>query len=207
MINVTAQSNRGLLLYVLLLLPLVCPGAAEPYGPAATVAGFHGKLLEVMQRAEELGYQGRYRELQPFVNGGFDIPLIAGVILGRHRQQLSETQRAEFIDLFSRYSTATYASRFNGYSGETFREIARKPLRRGRILIRSELQRPDDEPVSLDYVLHEKQGKWYIISVSANGVNDLSLKRAEYAAVINEKGYNGLVAEILSKIEGMEKKQ
>jgi hypothetical protein len=37
-------------------------------------------------------------------------------------------------------------------------------------------------------------------------VNDLSLKRAEYAAVIKEKGYNGLVTDISSKIVGLEKK-
>ena len=199
---------RSLLFYALLLLQLpVGAAAGELDGAAATVETFHGKLLSVMQQAEELGYQGRYRALEPFINDGFDIPLITRIILGRHRAQLSETQQAEFARLFSRYSTATYASRFNGYNGEGFQEIAREPLRRGRVLIRTELQRPDAEPVSLDYVLHEKQGKWYIISVSANGVNDLSLKRAEYAAVINEKGYNGLVTDILSKIEGMEKQQ
>ena len=71
-------------------------------------------------------------------------------------------------------------------------------------MIKTELRRPDGDPVALDYLLHEKQGKWYIISVSADGVNDLSLKRAEYAAVIKEKGFNGLVKEILFKSAEME---
>ena len=157
-----------------------------------------------MQRAEELGYRGRYEELEPYINAGFDIPLITNVILGRYRDQLSETQRTDFNGLFSRSSTATYASRFDGYDGEEFLELSREPLKRGRVLIRTELRRPDGDPVSLDYLLHEKQGKWYIISVSADGVNDLSLKRAEYAAVIKEKGFNGLVKDILSKIADME---
>lgn len=178
--------------------------AGELDGPAATVENFHNKLLSVMQRAEELGYRGRYEELEPYINAGFDIPLITNVILGRYRDQLSETQRTDFNGLFSRSSTATYASRFDGYDGEEFLELSREPLKRGRVLIRTELRRPDGDPVSLDYLLHEKQGKWYIISVSADGVNDLSLKRAEYAAVIKEKGFNGLVKEILSKIADME---
>ena len=158
-----------------------------------------------MQRAEELGYQGRYRELEPHINGRFDIPFITDIVLGRHRNQLSEAQKTEFAGLFSRSSTAVYASRFDGYGGEEFVEVSRAPLKRGRVLIRTELRRPDGDPVSLDYLLHEKQGKWYIISVSADGVNDLSLKRAEYAAVIKEKGYNGLVKDILSKIVETEK--
>ena len=192
--------------YALLLLWLpFLSGAGEMDGPGATVEVFHGKLLSVMQRADELGYQGRYRELEPLISDCFDFPLITDVILSRYRDRLDALQRSEFTRIFSRLSTATYASRFNGYDGEEFLDISRVPLRKGRVLIKTELRRPAGDPVSLDYLLHEKQGKWYIISVSANGVNDLSLKRAEYATVIREKGYNGLVTEILSKIDGMEK--
>ena len=194
------------LFYAVLLLWLSFPGSAgEMDGAGATVDVFHGKLLSVMQRADELGYQGRYRELEPLISDCFDFPLITDVILSRYRDRLDAVQRSEFTRIFSRLSTATYASRFNGYDGEEFLDISRVPLRKGRVLIKTELRRPAGDPVSLDYLLHEKQGKWYIISVSANGVNDLSLKRAEYAAVIKEKGYNGLVTEILSKIDGMEK--
>ena len=193
------------LLYAVVLAWLSTPGyAGEPGSPAATVERFHGKLLSVMQQAEQLGYQGRYLELEPYINGSFDIPFVANVVLGRYRKQLSEAQKDEFVSLFSRSSTATYASRFDGYDGEEFVEVSRAPLKKGRMLIRTELRRRNDDPVSLDYLLHEKQGKWYIISVSADGVNDLSLKRAEYAAVIKEKGFNGLVKEILSKIVDME---
>ena len=200
-----------LLFYAAALLLLAGPGGgveadAEADAPAATVARFHAQLLSVMQRAPALGYHGRYRELEPYINGCFDIPFIARVVLGRHHRQLSEAQATEFAALFSRASAATYASRFDGYNGEEFLELSRAPLSRGRVLIRTELRRGAAEPVALDYLLHQKQGKWYIISVSANGVNDLSLKRAEYAAVIREKGYNGLIADILSKIEDLEKK-
>ncbi len=194
------------LLCAALIALLSCHATAESDTAAGvTVQRFHEKLLDVMRRAEELGYQGRYQELEPYINDCFDIPYIAAIALGRHREQLSDAQKTEFAGLFSRSSTATYASRFNGYDGEQFLEISQAPLRRGRVLIKTELLRPNDDPVSLDYLLHEKHGKWYIISVSANGVNDLSLKRAEYTAVIKEKGFNGLVKEILSKINKMEK--
>ena len=194
------------LLYASALLWLSCAaGAGELDAPSGTVAEFHGKLLGVMQRSGDLGYQGRYRELEPFINGCFDMPLITDIILGRYRDRLDEAQKTEFVSLFSRFSTAVYASRFDGYDGEQFVETSRDTARRGRALIRTELRRTAGDTVSLDYLLHEKQGKWYIISVSADGVNDLSLKRAEYAAVIKEKGYNGLITEILSKIDDMEK--
>lgn len=195
------------MLYIILFVFL--SGQAYSGGmdaPGRVVDEFHGKLLSVMQRADELGYQGRYRELEPFIVENFDMPLIADVVLGRYRNRLDEAQKAEFINLFSRFTTASYASRFDGYGGEEFLETFRETTKRSRVLIRTELRRPDDDAVSLDYLLHEKHGKWYIISVSADGVNDLAIKRAEYAAVIKEKGYTGLITGILIKIDELENK-
>ncbi len=113
-------------------------------------------------------------------------------------------QKADFIDLFKRLSVATYASRFDVYAGERFVELSTEMLKKGRLLIKTELQRPDDEPVKLDYLMHRKNGQWLIISVIANGVNDLSLKRAEYATVIKDKQFQGLVEDVAAKITDME---
>ena len=119
---------------------------------------------------------------------------------------MDDVQKADFINLFKRLSVATYASRFDDYSGESFVELSTEKLKKGRLLIKTELQRPDDEPVKLDYLMHEKDGQWMIISVIANGVNDLSLKRAEYATVIKNKGFQGLVVDVAGKIADMENK-
>ena len=153
-----------------------------------------------------LEYQGRYRELEPYIGNCFDIPLITDIILGRYREPAGRGAEDGVHQPVQPFQYGhVYASRFDGYGGEEFVETSRDTARRGRALIRTELRRTAGDTVSLDYLLHEKQGKWYIISVSADGVNDLSLKRAEYAAVIKEKGYNGLITEILSKIDDMEK--
>ena len=112
----------------------------------------------------------------------------------------------DFIKLFQELSVATYASRFDGYGGEKFVELSAEQLKKGRLLIKTELQRPDDRPVKLDYLMHQRDGEWLIISVIANGVNDLSLKRAEYATVIEDKGFDGLVSDVSAKITNMENK-
>lgn len=178
---------------------------APPVSAASqVVTALHEKLLEVMRRGAELGYQGRHRELAPLISRCFDTPVIAKIVLGRHWKALNDAEKAEFTALFDRFSAATYASRFSGYDGETFVEIAQAPLNRGRLLVKTELRRPRDEAVSLDYLTHQTGGEWRIIGVIANGVNDLSLKRVEYASVIKEKGYNGLLDAISDKIRAME---
>lgn len=171
----------------------------------AVVDKLHTSLLDVMHRADELGFQGRYAQLQPVISSLFDTPLICKVILSRYWDNLDEQQRTDFIALFNRLSTSTYASRFDGYSGQEFRHVGVQELRKGRLLIKTELTRPDDKPVKLDYLMHHDAGTWLIISVIADGVNDLSLKRAEYAVVIRDKGYNGLLDDIKHKISDLEK--
>ncbi len=185
---------------IILLFYITC-SPAEETDAALVVEELHTALLNVMQKAEALGFQGRYDTLAPVIQSRFDIPLIAKVVLSRYWDDLDQQKQNSFIELFRRLSIATYASRFDDYSGESFKKISVEQLKKGRQLIKTELISPDSKPVRLDYLMHSIEGKWYIISVIADGVNDLSLKRAEYATIINNKGFDNLVSEIEKKIK------
>jgi phospholipid transport system substrate-binding protein len=186
--------------------PVPAASGSAANGPGRVVEALHSALLEAMQHSSELGYEGRYRRIEPVITANFDTPLIVKVILSRYWDELTPEQQQEFVELFRRLSVATYASRFNDYDGEVFVEVGREDLKSERVLVKTEMRRPSGKPVRLDYLMHRNgNGDWLIISVIANGVNDLSLKRAEYAAVIREKGYDGLVADIRRKIADMER--
>ena len=164
------------------------------------VEDFHSTLLDVMQHADTLGFKGRYEKLDPVIREKFDTPFICKVILSRYWGELSEKQQQQFIQLFNRLSISTYASRFDSYSGESFKTLGMEELKKGRLLVRTELVKKNDNPVKFEYLAHQKDGNWYIISVIADGVNDLSLKRAEYATIINDRGFDALLSEIEKKI-------
>lgn len=164
------------------------------------VQQLHTQLLEVMQAGDTMTFEERYAKLEPTISEIFYTPLIAKVILSRYWKDLTHEQQTNFIDLFNRQSTATYASRFDSFDGEVFKINTIEQLKKGRLLIRSEIQSNSDDPVNLDYLMHNNNDKWYIISVIADGVNDLSLKRAEYSTIIKENGYDYLVTSIEQKI-------
>jgi len=199
-----SNAANALLLVIIFSCPVFSTPAENIYAASEVVAQLHQRLIEVMQDSETLGYQGRYAKLAPDISSSFDPPLIARVILSRYWKKLSEEQKVDFITLFNHLSIATYASRFDAYNDEQFFEIAKEALKKVRVLIKTVLRSPDEEPIRLDYVIHPKNGSWLIINVIAEGVSDLSLKRAEYAAVIKEKGFDGLVKDIKGKIHDME---
>ena len=187
----------------IILLACSLTSHADETGAIAIVEKFHGSLINIMQNADSLEFQGRYDTLAPVLESTFDTPLIAQVILSRYWSGLNEEQQKQFVDLFNRLSISTYASRFDNYSGETFKTTGVEELKRGRLLIKTEMTRKNDKPVKFDYLVHQNAGNWYIISVIADGINDISLKRAEYVTIIGNKGFDNLVSEIESKIREM----
>jgi len=170
----------------------------------ATINNFHETLLKVMQAGEEMGYEERYETLRPVIANSFDTPLIAKVVLGRYWDKLSQEQRQRFINVFEKLSVTTYASRFDDYAGESFEYLNTEPLNKERVLVQTQLTKSDNEAVSFDYLMHQRDGKWYIMSVVAQGVNDLSLKRAEYTSIMENKGYDGLMTELRNKIAALQ---
>jgi ABC-type transporter MlaC component len=86
------------------------------------------------------------------------------------------------------------------FDGESFLYLTTQELNRGRKLVKTELHTSSDEIVTLEYLMAKDKNNWKIISVIANGANDISIKRGEYADVIKAKGYDALLVEINKKI-------
>ncbi|MDX1433511.1 MAG: ABC transporter substrate-binding protein [Gammaproteobacteria bacterium] len=181
---------------VLALGVLVTTGALAA-GPAQPVERLHGKLLEIMRNAHSLGYAGRRDAIAPVIEQTFDLEFVARLSLGSHWSDLDAQQRARFVAAFGELSKATYAARFDGYSGQTFETISVVEARRGRMLVRTLLKTQSGaEDVRLDYLLHQADGEWQIVNVIADGISDLGLKRADYGAVMSAQGFDALLEKL-----------
>lgn len=190
----------------LFALCTVLPSAAQSSDSAAVVDKLHTALLDVMKNADVLGYVGRRDRIAPVIEESLDLPFIARFSLGRYWSDLNAGQRNAMVDVFSRWTIANYASRFNAYSGEQFETRSNEPARKGRELVRTLLKSGNDpaDNVSLDYLLQKTDGKWRIINVIANGVSDLSLKRADYSAELKVRGFDSLIEKLNRQIDTLE---
>jgi phospholipid transport system substrate-binding protein len=181
-------------------------GVVEATSPDATACGevvsrFHAALLEVMQDAKELGYEGRFNLLYPVVSETFEIEFMASKSIGRHWKSMGPEERQGWIDLFRRHLTANYASRFAGHSGETFATVGEQPAARDTFLVRTVLNRPDDENVDLNYRMKKIGPDWRVIDIYLKGtVSELALRRSEYSSMIKREGFEHLVLSLEDKI-------
>ena len=168
--------------------------------PDTVIENLHQTIIQVMKESKDLGYDGRYNVLEPVVEDSFDFKTIARIVMGRHWKKLDDQQKTEFINVFSRLSIATYASRFNSFSGETFDSLSNKEMKKGRMLVKTQLV-TNDRVVPFNYVLHNTDDGWRIINVIADGISDLSLKRSDYSTIMKTEGFETLVKKLLKKVE------
>ena len=160
----------------------------------------HETLINIMVISDTTSFEERYTYLEPVINKNFDIALISKVILGRYWKSIDEEIKVRFINLFNRLTISTYISRFNSYDNQIFKNISIEQLKENRYLVKTEFVRLKEKPISFNYIIQKNGKKWRIISVIANGINDLSLKRAEYAAIIKKDGFEVLIKKLEQKI-------
>jgi phospholipid transport system substrate-binding protein len=185
------------------LLSVACLSSAlaAASGPERVIERLHASLLEVMQSAAELGYEGRHQRLEPVLEQSYDFPFMIRIALGPTWRELDQRQRAELTELFTDMSVANYAARFNGYDGERFEILGAEPGPRDAVLVRSRIVPADNEPVELNYLLKEFEDGWRIIDVLlAARYSELARQRAEFAAVLRSGGVPDLVATLERKI-------
>lgn len=70
-------------------------------------------------------------------------------------------------------------------------------------MVRTHLIKTTSEAIDLDYILHENNGAWQVINVLADGISDLSLKRADYTSILKQQGINALIDKTNAKISSL----
>jgi phospholipid transport system substrate-binding protein len=182
----------------LLLLCCASGQATEPEQPSlqaqaqTKVESFHTTLLEVLRLPQQ---NAREALLQPQIEALFDIRSIARISLGRTWRTLDAAQQQAFEGLLAELIVATYASRFDGFNNQRFVTNGVEGVKSG-FVVRTHLLRNNGDSVSLDYFLRD--GK--VFNVVADGVSDLSLRRADYNSIIKNEGYARLITHIKTKI-------
>ena len=176
-------------------------GEAAPSNPADTVHRFYDALLNTMQNGPSLGDKGRYDRLAPVIGQSFDVPYMTQRAVGPGWTKLTPPQQQAVTEAFQRYTTATYAGRFDSYSGEKFQVGDVEPTSFGTI-VRSQIVKSDGAPVSINYLMHENSGAWQIADVYLTGtISQLANLRSQFSAVLARQGVDGLIAMLNEKAE------
>ena len=176
--------------------------AGEEQASVEVIRSFYDTLLSVMKEGQSLGFAGRRDRLAPVIRQSFDFPQMTRLMVGTQWQQVSDDVRKQLIDAFSAFSIATYANRFDDYSGEAFEvDDATQRANNGDDIVKSRLVKSDGDKIELDYLVRPDNGRQQIIDVYLSGtVSELATRRSEFSSVMRRGGVEALVELLQRKI-------
>ncbi len=119
---------------------------------------------------------------------GFDLPLVARIVLGRYWRTATPEQQTEYVRLFEDYVIRTYAARLNSYAGQTLRITGANPISDSETMVSSVIEQPQGEPVKVDWRVLDRGGELKIVDVLVEGVSMAISQRSEFGSVIAQNG-------------------
>ena len=176
------------------LSPQISAQGQAPDPAARTITAFYDVLLAVMKDAQRLGFQGRYDKLAPAIRATYDLAAMTRIAFGPEWNGLTPDLQSQLVESFAQMTIATYANRFDGYSGERFEVEPTSEERSTGRLVRTKLVRSRGEPVALNYLMRGSGETWKIVDVYLTGtISELATRRAEFAAMLKTGGPIALV--------------
>jgi phospholipid transport system substrate-binding protein len=191
----------GLSIALLLAAGIFTENASALADPQGNVRGFYDALLTTMRNGPALGQSGRYARLAPVVERVFDVPSMTRLAIGPSWATLSPAQQQQLVEAFRHYVAATYADRFDSYSGQQLQVTGERPYN-ADVIVQTKIVKSDGDTTTLDYLMRQNQGSWQISDVYLDGtISQLAIQRSEFYSILRREGVDGLVMALNRKVD------
>ena len=195
---------------VLIAVPLVLGGpgracadefedGAKNFIKAMTEDAISMLTVKDISRSERAG---RFRTL---MNKNFAMKGIAKFVLGRHWRKANEEQKEEYLQLFEDLMVATYADRFERYSGEKL--LIKRAEVRGKkdAIVHTTMVKANNatKPLKVAWRVRGKGETFTIIDVMVEGISMIMTQKSEFASFIKQNGggLDALLMELKKRVQ------
>ncbi len=188
-------------LAVILLIALTpLPAAAGTLDDAIAFVQDLGDSAIAVLKAPDSTPEQRRVEFQALLDRGFAVRTIGRFALGRYWRAVTPEQREEYLRLFRLFILDTYASRLDGYSGQSFNVVKAHSINEMDTIVNTEIG-TDGAPLRVDYRVRARQGGHKIVDVMVEGISLITTQRSEFDSIINRDGFDGLL-ELMRNYDG-----
>jgi len=146
-------------------------------------------------------------ELIATIDRDADLELLGRLVLGRYWRRATPEQRVAYQGLFRDFMLQTFARRLRPYAAvdlgrddDRFAITASRRINERDVLVHSRLMPPEQPPLRLDWRLRRRAERPVVIDLIVEGVSLLVTQRAEFAAVIERYGMDGLLEQLRRQV-------
>ena len=139
------------------------------------------------------------RALAPFMAEVVDVDGVARFCLGRFWRSASPAQQAEYLQLFRVVLVNSVAGRLGDYQGQPARIIVGRPETRPEgVVVPTTVERPNNKPVNVAWLVTQDGGTPRIADVVAEGMSLRLSQRSDYTSFLSRN--NGDVEALLTAL-------
>jgi phospholipid transport system substrate-binding protein len=193
----------GLLVAAALAIPLRAAAAAPD--PMTIIKATVGKFVTILSDpALKSNPADRRQRLKDAAGERFDFAEMGRSALGVHWRDLSDQQRKDFVDLFTRFVEAAYVGRLESYSGQQIDFVKETSDGPDYTQVNTNIIQPSADPIGLNYRLKLEGNDWKIYDVTVENISIVANYRNQFNRVINNQGFDALMNDMRAKQEGLD---
>jgi len=190
----------------LALAGLLLPGfsrlaaAADP-DATAPIAALNRGLLASMRAGKAVPFTQRFATLAPLVEGAFDIPGILQASVGPRWAALPPAQQSQLLDVFRRFTVASYVANFDSYGGEKLELLPESRNVGADQVVASQIVPANGTPTRIDYVMRRTSAGWRAVDVLLNGsISRVAVQRSDFRSLLGSGDATPLIQSLQRKI-------
>ena len=199
------DAARRVVLLAVLALAASGPALAQE-GPDALVKRVSEEVMQLIKSDPKVqaGDTARIREVvETKLLPNFDFPRMTALAMGRNWRKATPEQQKRLTDEFRSLLVRTYSGSLSQYRNQT---IEYKPLRAEAaatdVTVRTEVVRPGQAPVQIDYSMAKGTDGWKAYDVIVGGVSLVTNYRDEFNEQVKSGGVDGLIKSLVAKNQG-----
>jgi len=161
-----------------------------------------GNDVVLIAKDKSLSSTKKKEKIVSVIDSAVDSQWIARFVLGKNFKLLNDQQKQNFFKLYRQFMVNTYAPKFNGYNGKSFKV---KSVEKQNIFFvtKSEFMPLDSNTAILIDFRVRDNNKLSIVDFIVEGVSLIETQRSEFNSTINDKGVEKFMSEFEQKVTNM----
>jgi phospholipid transport system substrate-binding protein len=152
----------------------------------------------------QAGDPARVREvIESKLLPNFDFERMTALAMGRNWNRATPEQKQQLVDQFRTLLVRTYSGALSQYRDQVIEvKPARVDAGGEERVVRTEVIRPGQAPVQIDYGMAKGPAGWKAYDVIVGGISLVTNYRDEFSEQIRANGVDGLIKTLASKNKG-----
>ena len=159
--------------------------AQDSAAEAGFVQDFGTRLIGIVNGPGTL--PEKEQQIRPLIDRSVDVDTIARFCLGRYTTMATPQQLAEFTSLFHAVLVNNITSKIGEYRGVSF-HMGEASMRGSEAYVATVVQRPNNAPTNVRWVVSTASGSPKIVDVIAEGTSLRLTQRSDYSSYLSHNG-------------------